>query len=329
MTTAPESTKNRVRHPPQTLPENGSGHSPAPIRTSGQAGPETRMGVSARIEGTAAIRSGRRLDRSGAPFLREPWVQRTIKSHDSGPDLTRHGVHPVHLLAGWRIGSEPDIDRTVRVHQKSIGLAAHAWERLIGLDHRAGLVAVDDDRPEILDRDVGRKMQRGCMPTKPKHARPYQSRSARTRYVWCASGSESTPRMRSVFEASRLLGPAPRPGTRGSSGPGSAIFAGTIYGIPGPAGTCNKPHRFLHYRNWEAGKVRRWCGGTRIWPQITWHPMPNGCVHCGAWKKKFTAQIRHRPERRRTRIAASPCFIGCGGRIRTFDLRVMRRIRPS
>jgi len=47
---------------------------------------------------------------------------------------------------------------TRRNYQKSLRLAADARVSLIGLQHRAGLVAADDDGPEILDPDIGRQM---------------------------------------------------------------------------------------------------------------------------------------------------------------------------
>ena len=54
------------------------------------------------------------------------------------------------------------------------------------------------------------------------------------------------------------------------------------------------------------GERRRWCGVTRTSPRITWRPMRNASVRCGPWSRRITAQIRHRPENERARIAASP-----------------------
>ena len=76
---------------------------------------------------------------------------------------------------------------------------------------------------------------------------------------------------------------APRRGMRRWRGRASPISAGTICGTPGPAGTCRTARRCSRCRNWGAGRVRRWCGGTRISPRITWRPMRSACVRSGPW----------------------------------------------
>src|SRR5262249_1112134 len=98
------------------------------------------------------------LDLAGPPRLLEPWFERAIEPQDYIPTFAGGGLHPVLLLPGRRRWTEVDIHRAVPVHQQSLGLATNAGELLVGLEHRAGLVAVEDHRPEFLDRNVGRQV---------------------------------------------------------------------------------------------------------------------------------------------------------------------------
>ena len=45
--------------------------------------------------------------------------------------------------------AEPDIHRTIGIDDDVLVLAAQAWELLVGLHHRAGLVVICDKRPEV------------------------------------------------------------------------------------------------------------------------------------------------------------------------------------
>ena len=62
--------------------------------------------------------------------------------------LSGNGLHPVGLMSLRRNGAEPDIYRCVRVHDDDPFLAADAGELLVGLQHRASLIVIDDERPE-------------------------------------------------------------------------------------------------------------------------------------------------------------------------------------
>src|SRR5208283_5510380 len=89
------------------------------------------------------IGSGLRLDLSGPPGLVEPRFKWTVQPQDRVPTLTGNSLDPVNLLTGRRFRSKVHIDRSVRIHQQALGLAADAGEALIGLDHRARLIAVE------------------------------------------------------------------------------------------------------------------------------------------------------------------------------------------
>src|SRR5579862_9201385 len=62
-----------------------------------------------------------------------------------------------------RGGAEPDIYRRVRVNDDALLLAADAGELLIRLQHRAGLIVIDHERPEVLCRNVGWQVDLICL----------------------------------------------------------------------------------------------------------------------------------------------------------------------
>ncbi len=64
---------------------------------------------------------------------------------------------------------------------------------------------------------------------------------------------------------------------------GIRISAGMTCGIPGRAGTCKAARRCSRCRSWAAGRARRWCGGMRTSPRITWRRLRNACVLCVPW----------------------------------------------
>src|SRR5208282_1820112 len=99
------------------------------------------------------------LDLPRPPGLVEERLLRPVETQEDIPALARNRLSPIVLLAGRRLRAEIDVDRTVGIDLEPLGLAADARELLVRLDHRARLVVVDDDRPEILGRNVLRQMQ--------------------------------------------------------------------------------------------------------------------------------------------------------------------------
>src|SRR5262249_2124464 len=99
------------------------------------------------------------LDFSGSPGLIEPRFQRAIEAKNDEPALAGNHLHPVMLKTGRRFGAEIDIDGAIHIDLEIRGVTAHARELLIGLQHPPRLVGVEDDRPEILGRNVGGKVQ--------------------------------------------------------------------------------------------------------------------------------------------------------------------------
>ena len=90
-----------------------------------------------------------------SPRLVEPRFERAVESQGGVPTLAGDGLNPVAFLAGWRLRAEPDIHRTIGIHQQAFGLAAHRRPVLVGLEHRAGLAVVNNHGPEIFDRMFG------------------------------------------------------------------------------------------------------------------------------------------------------------------------------
>src|SRR5580698_1158143 len=67
-----------------------------------------------------------------------------------------NGLNPVGFAAFGRGWAKPNIYRAVGVDDNALCLAADAGELFIGLQHRAGLIVIDNERPEILRWDVRR-----------------------------------------------------------------------------------------------------------------------------------------------------------------------------
>ena len=117
----------------------GSGHSAVPS-------PDGWPGVSA-VGFRRAARSCRR--RAGVGCRAGGW--------STSP--CRDGLEPVALVAFGGRGSEVDVGRAVGVGLDGAGLAAETGQVLVGLQHRAGLVVVHQQRPEPALGDVGWKRE--------------------------------------------------------------------------------------------------------------------------------------------------------------------------
>src|SRR5712672_4188852 len=100
-----------------------------------------------------------RLNRSGSPSLVEPRFERTVQPQEGVPALPRDRLHPVCFLARGSLWSEINVHRTIRIDQQSLGQTTDGWGLLVGLEHRACLVIVERERPEILGRNIGRHVQ--------------------------------------------------------------------------------------------------------------------------------------------------------------------------
>ncbi len=70
--------------------------------------------------------------------------------------------------------------------------------------------------------------------------------------------------------------------------------------LPGRAGMCRTAPRFMRYRNWAGGRVRRWCGAMRASRLSIWLRTRIDCVHFGWWIVTM-AQLRHTRSMRRAR----------------------------
>ena len=81
---------------------------------------------------------------TGLPRLVEPRLERTVEGQDDEPTSLRDGLNPVEFMTRWRGRTKPDIHRGIRVDDDSLCLAANAWEPLVSLEHRAGLVVIDN-----------------------------------------------------------------------------------------------------------------------------------------------------------------------------------------
>src|SRR4051794_9357400 len=93
-----------------------------------------------------------RLNLSRAPSLVEPRFKRTVEPQEGIPTFTRDRLHPVCFLARGGLWSEINVHRTIRIDQQSLGETTDSRGLLIGLEHRACLVIVERERPEILGR---------------------------------------------------------------------------------------------------------------------------------------------------------------------------------
>jgi hypothetical protein len=68
-------------------------------------------------------------------------------------------LHPIIFFASRRLGAEIDIHGGVRIDNESFGLAADSWPLLVILEHRAGLIVVEDHRPKVGYRNIGRQVK--------------------------------------------------------------------------------------------------------------------------------------------------------------------------
>src|SRR3954462_6652710 len=93
-----------------------------------------------------------RLNLSRAPSLVEPRFKRTLQPQEGVPPLPRDRLHPVCFLARGSLWSEINVHRTIRIDQQSLCQTTDSRGLLIGLEHRACLVIVERERPEILGR---------------------------------------------------------------------------------------------------------------------------------------------------------------------------------
>lgn len=118
-----------------------------------------KTGAEAPVEAVLELRSGLQLDFTRPPVLVEPQLERSVQAKDHEPAFAWNRLHPVVLPFRGCLGSEVDIHRAVRIDLDPLVLTADARGVLVGLHHRAGLVVIDDDRPEILHRDVRRQAQ--------------------------------------------------------------------------------------------------------------------------------------------------------------------------
>src|SRR6187455_1310388 len=95
-----------------------------------------------------------KLDLTRSPRLREERLQWTIQTQQRVPALFRVGLNPVTGLDAVGPGrGEIDGRRTVGIRLGGgcrIALAAGTWVALRRVEHRAGLVVIDRERPECL-----------------------------------------------------------------------------------------------------------------------------------------------------------------------------------
>ena len=94
-----------------------------------------------------------------AASLVEPGLCRTIEAQQGVPARTRDRLHPVLFPApAGAFGP-----KKTSTELSAFTLRPSVWlptvRMLVSLDHRACLIVVEDDRPEILDRNIRRQMQ--------------------------------------------------------------------------------------------------------------------------------------------------------------------------
>src|SRR5690348_11779979 len=122
--------------------------------------------------GRSRVRSRRNRARSGngavlvhfldireLPGPVEPRLKGTVETEDRVPALVGDGLDPVALHALWRGRAEVNVDGGIGVDREACLLAADAGELLAGLEFRARLAVVNGQGPQVLDGDVGGKVQ--------------------------------------------------------------------------------------------------------------------------------------------------------------------------
>src|SRR5215469_9189420 len=95
-----------------------------------------------------------KFDLTGTPRLVEPRLKRAVETQQSVPAFAGYGLNPVRLPTRRCLGAEVNVYGAVGICLQSLGLAAHRGPVLIRLQHRAGLIVVEDYRPEVLYRNV-------------------------------------------------------------------------------------------------------------------------------------------------------------------------------
>src|SRR5215475_1628783 len=110
------------------------------------------------------------LNFSRSPGFVEPSFQWAVKAKDHKPTFAWNCLNPIVFKTGRSFGTEIDIDGAVGIGLKVLAMAAHARELLIGLQERARLIVVDDDRPKILYLDIRRQTPSVCPGTAPSRA---------------------------------------------------------------------------------------------------------------------------------------------------------------
>ena len=98
------------------------------------------------------------LDFAWPPALIDPGLQRAVQTQADPPALAGNGLQPVAFLPPGRLGAEVDVVGAVGVLLQGIVNAADAREPLVGLQHGAGLVVVERERPEVPGGDVRRQV---------------------------------------------------------------------------------------------------------------------------------------------------------------------------
>src|SRR5215471_15830520 len=93
------------------------------------------------------------LEVAGFPSLVEPGLQRRVQPQQHVPALPRNGLYPVVLLSCRSLRPEPHCHRTVRILLDGGLVAVDAGKLLVGLQHRACLVVINRERPELAGWD--------------------------------------------------------------------------------------------------------------------------------------------------------------------------------
>src|SRR5262249_36308743 len=90
------------------------------------------------------------------PRFVEEGLLRTVQPQDHAPAFAGPRLHPVDFLAGRSLGAKIHIHRRVGIDDDALFLAANTWKLFVSLEHRTGLGVVENERPEILGRNVRR-----------------------------------------------------------------------------------------------------------------------------------------------------------------------------
>jgi hypothetical protein len=99
------------------------------------------------------------LDLIWSPSLVEPRLQRAVETEDHIQAFARDGLRPIVFMTGRDGWCEINVHRGIRIDDDALFLTPNARELPVGLEFRARLIVIDHQRPEVLGRDVRRKMQ--------------------------------------------------------------------------------------------------------------------------------------------------------------------------